>query len=345
MQGLASVSKALGRYEEAEKLYFKIWEITRRTLGKQHPTTLKTGCDLAGVYKAQDRYEEAEKLYAEILRIRRRTPGREHPATLSSMYNLASVYRAQDRYEEAEELYSEALEMYRRTLGREHPATLKSMHNLAKTHCARGQYDKAEQLYAEALEVRSQTLGEEDPDTLRSTNSLAWFLASCPELARRDPDRALRLMTRATELAPQEGNYWNTLGVAQYRSGNWQAAIEALQKSIELRSGGSGFDYFFQAMAHWQLGEKKAARTWYDRATQWMDNNKPNDEELKRFRAEATELLGMEAASPDKANSEAKKPEVESAVDDAEGPKDTPENQRNGAAPEAKSSDGVRFMK
>jgi hypothetical protein len=46
-------------------------------------------------------------------------------------------------------------------------------------------------------------------------------------------------------------------------------------------------------MAHWQLGEKDQARRWYDKAVQWMDQNKPKDEELRRFRAEAEELLGL----------------------------------------------------
>jgi len=50
---------------------------------------------------------------------------------------------------------------------------------------------------------------------------------------------------------------------------------------------------FVLAMAHWQLGHKKEARQWYDKAVQWMDMNKPQDEELRRFRAEAALLLGI----------------------------------------------------
>ena len=55
-------------------------------------------------------------------------------------------------------------------------------------------------------------------------------------------------------------------------------------------------------MAHWQLGEKEAARKWYDQAVAWMDKNQPNNEELRRFRAEAAELLGVavELAPPPK---------------------------------------------
>ena len=36
-------------------------------------------------------------------------------------------------------------------------------------------------------------------------------------------------------------------------------------------------DWFFLAMARWQLGEKDKAREWYDRAVQWMDKNQPNE--------------------------------------------------------------------
>ncbi len=48
-----------------------------------------------------------------------------------------------------------------------------------------------------------------------------------------------------------------------------------------------------KVQAHWQLGEKEKAREWYDKAVQWMDNNQPANDELRRFRSEAAELLGI----------------------------------------------------
>jgi hypothetical protein len=50
-------------------------------------------------------------------------------------------------------------------------------------------------------------------------------------------------------------------------------------------------------MAHWQLGDKEKARTRFDQAVQWMEKNQPNNEELRRFRAEAAELLNIEKGS------------------------------------------------
>jgi hypothetical protein len=62
---------------------------------------------------------------------------------------------------------------------------------------------------------------------------------------------------------------------------------------MELRSGGDSSDWFFLAMAHWQLGNKEQARQWYEQACKWMDKNKPADEELKGFRNDAATLLGI----------------------------------------------------
>jgi hypothetical protein len=77
--------------------------------------------------------------------------------------------------------------------------------------------------------------------------------------------------------------------------GNWKEAVAALEKLMKLRNGGDSFDWFFLAMARWQLGEKEKARTWFDKAVQWMDKNQPRNEELGRFRKEAAQLLGMKA--------------------------------------------------
>jgi WD40 repeat protein len=132
-------------------------------------------------------------------------------------------------------------------------------------------------------------------------NNRAWSLATDLESELRDPDEAVQLAEKAVDLAPKEGDYWNTLGVAHYRAGRWQNAIEALTESMELLNGHmESFNTLLLAMAHWQQGEKDKAREWYDRAVQWLDKNQralnqQRQEDLRRFRAEAAALLGVEA--------------------------------------------------
>jgi hypothetical protein len=81
--------------------------------------------------------------------------------------------------------------------------------------------------------------------------------------------------------------------VAYYRAGDWKAAIAELEKSMELGAGGGPADWLFLAMAQWQNGDKNQARHWYDKAVNGMDKGKSQDDELQRFRAEASALLGV----------------------------------------------------
>jgi tetratricopeptide (TPR) repeat protein len=160
-------------------------------------------------------------------------------------------------------------------------------------YAALKQYDKARADFEKYLD-----LGATDAFTL---NNVAWNLATWPDPKFRDAAQAVTLAKKAVELAPKIGSFWNTLGVARYRNGDWQAAVEALQKSNELFRGAQlSLNAFFLAMAHWQLGNKEQAWDWYDKAVAWMDKHAPDHGELRRFRAEAAELLGVKNPPPRK---------------------------------------------
>jgi serine/threonine protein kinase/Flp pilus assembly protein TadD len=168
---------------------------------------------------------------------------------------------------------------------------------LAGTHANLGDSFREQRLLDEAAAEYREAIRLE-PDDPSPHNNLAWLLATCPDLKLRDSEEALRHAKKAVELAPGSGKNWNTLGAAQYRNGDWKAAIEALMKSAQLSGEGSSFDFFFLAMAHWKLNEKERARAWYAQAVAWMDKNSSQNEELKRFRVEATALLGVAKAAP-----------------------------------------------
>src|SRR5262249_56645087 len=91
------------------------------------------------------------------------------------------------------------------------------------------------------------------PNDAALRNNMAWALDTSADARLRDPGLAVELALRAVELAPNQGTYWNTLGVAHYWAGNWGSAIEALEKSMSLRHGGDSYEWFFLAMACWQL--------------------------------------------------------------------------------------------
>src|SRR5262249_34461512 len=149
---------------------------------------------------------------------------------------------------------------------------------------ARGQDAEAEKAYRKALDL-GEKLVSDFPGDAWDRQNLAWFLANCPARQFRDPDRAVRLAKEAVELAPKGGECWRTLGAAQYRAGDWDAAMAALTRATEFRSGGDSAEWFFLAMAYWRSGDKQQGRAWYDRAVRWMDEHQPRDEKLRRCRA------------------------------------------------------------
>src|SRR5262249_1537730 len=153
-----------------------------------------------------------------------------------------------------------------------------------------GQPERALDAYRRALETRRR-LTAMAPSDAGGQNSLAWFLATCPESELRDPPQAVAAAQKAVEMAPKNGSYWGPLGTAYYRTGDWKAALSALEKAGALRDGGTGSEWFFLAMTHWQLGQKVQAHEWYKKAVQWMDTNQPCDPEQRIFRAEAGALL------------------------------------------------------
>ncbi len=127
-------------------------------------------------------------------------------------------------------------------------------------------------------------------------NSLAWSLVRRPPAQAGDAALAVRLAQKVVEWESEQFAYWNTLGVAHYRDGNWSAASDALNRSIELSKGGTAADWFFLACISHHQGKIEEARRWYDRALTNLQKNPVTDKaqaaELDEFRDETVQILG-----------------------------------------------------
>ncbi|MGE5194014.1 MAG: protein kinase domain-containing protein, partial [Deltaproteobacteria bacterium] len=120
----------------------------------------------------------------------------------------------------------------------------------------------------------------------------AWVLATSADPLARNPAKAVDLARKLVVQDDRAGHYWLLLGIAQYRSRQWQEAITALEKTEELAPAKyTGYCGFVRAVAHWQLERKDEARKWYDRAAEWTEQKAPGSSDLRRFQVEAAELL------------------------------------------------------
>jgi tetratricopeptide (TPR) repeat protein len=216
------------------------------------------------------------------------------------------------RFHEAEKTFRKTLAQAESFAAR-FPRTHRFRHLVALSHHALGlvlgelsRAQEAEVAFRKALAIWSD-LVKENPaleEEYRlwlawSYNDLADLFATCPAPTYRDPCQAVELAQKAVVLHPGYFGFWNTLGTAHYRVGDYIAAVKELEKSMTMHDGGDCYDWFFLAMAHLQLDHKPEARKFYDRATAWMEKNERKLEKSKlqaarfrRFRAEAADLLG-----------------------------------------------------
>jgi tetratricopeptide (TPR) repeat protein len=296
MNELGDSYSRLGRYAEARLLHEEALALSKARLGPDHPDTLSSMEGLAYSYTGLGRNAEALKLREQTLALMKAKFGPDHPHTLASMVSLASSYQRLGQHAEAAKLHEEALALLKVKLGTDHPYTLVSMVGLANDYAALGRDAEAVKLHEETLALLKVKLGTDHPDTLMSMNDLAWVLATASDVKLRDPPRALELAKKAA-LQTKEPDRWGTLGTARYRTGDWPGAIADLEKAIGLRAPEvpiNAAEGFFLAMAHWQRGDKDRARQWFARSVKWMDNGLTENAELKRFRAEAAALLGID---------------------------------------------------
>jgi serine/threonine protein kinase/Tfp pilus assembly protein PilF len=250
---------------------------------------------LAQVLAACARVSEAEESYRKAGSLLDRPfedspEGSSRRAELAqTLVSLANLLKETDRREEVADILRRAIHHYEK-LQADFPDNTQYQLGLV-FNCLRlirllddlGRSTEAAEPYRKSMQLESENAVV--------NNERAWFLATSAEPRWRDAARAVRLAQKAVSTQLESGNYRNTLGAAHFRAGDDKAAIAELDTAMSLRAGGDSLDWFFLAMAHWRLGDRDKARTWFDRAVQWMDKNKPNDDELRRFRKEAETML------------------------------------------------------
>lgn len=127
-----------------------------------------------------------------------------------------------------------------------------------------------------------------------------WMLAASSDPTYRDPHRAIEMANELIRNTPKVRDVWTTLGVAHYRTGAWNDAIAALEKTEAQVPGRlTAVNGLFLAMACWQIGEKDTGRAWYAKALPSVETaSQPTRRELALFQSEAAQLLHISDPEP-----------------------------------------------
>ena len=156
--------------------------------------------------------------------------------------------------------------------------------------------------------VRQQALAWVEPcwrirvraETARNANALNYASAVVVVNPRADASayrRALRQAEAACAAAPGHVEYLNTLGIAYYRVGKYQEAVDTLGRCNKLRKESFPEDLTFLAMAQHQLGQEEQAQATLDRLREVMKQPRwALDSEAQGFLREAEELLKTKPA-------------------------------------------------
>jgi serine/threonine protein kinase/tetratricopeptide (TPR) repeat protein len=226
------------------------------------------------------------------------------------MAQLADLLTARGRSQEAEALLRQALAIFddllagKGTHPADHPILKLTQVGpllclLAKIRADRGQAEEAADLYRQAMGLMA---GDKGPNSLAAEGStvireLAWYLASGPQPALRDPARAVEILEKQLERIKPVTNpsLKAALGVARYRAGDWKGAVAELQTTAKQHflcstSAWEGAVYFHLAMAYWKLGDKHEGQRCYADGLAWMNRCRPHDPEICRFRDEAAAM-------------------------------------------------------
>jgi serine/threonine protein kinase len=178
-----------------------------------------------------------------------------------------------------------------------------ALHILAEDFYQAGDVQEANAYFSRAIGIfrdasRNHPAHGEIAYALAKSLSL-WFE---PEL--RDPTIALGAARKAVEIAPHDPDSWIVLGVAYYRTGQWDVAVRAIQEAAR-REGGRGkldptIASCFLAMAQWRCGRQAEAMEAYQQAVRNMENSFAGRDIWDRaIRTEAATLLGVqESATP-----------------------------------------------
>ena len=133
---LARFHRVSRRYNRAIRLHQQALAERERTLGADHPDTLRSCTGLANSFYAAGHFDVALDLFRETLERRTKTLGPEHSDTLRSRGSLGNCYHAMGDYETAARMHRETLDLRERILGPDHPSTQASRANLAKAEQA-----------------------------------------------------------------------------------------------------------------------------------------------------------------------------------------------------------------
>ena len=235
------------KHDEAADLFSRALAIRQRTLGQDHPETLRSLYATGLILHDRGHYAQAEAQQLQVLEMRRKLYGTdEHPDVLNALQAVGNAQSAQGKYEAAARSFLKALFTALETFEPDHflcQDYRKNLHRVLAQLTKKDQLVEAAELHRE-LVARTQALwGASDPRLAEALIGYAGVLLRDEQY--EDAEKALREAERiARSSGPAEGHVLRValgnLAIAMHGKGDLKGAeaiaLEAVAMTQSLQT-------------------------------------------------------------------------------------------------------------
>ncbi len=238
---LGSVYAQTGKLDKAAEQYKRAIKID--------PDLSAAHSELGFIYTRRGAFDKAEEHCRRAIEI--------EPDSAGGHYNLGMVYARKGQHEEAAEQYRKAIEIM--------PNFAAAHHDLGVILAESNRLDEAVKHFRKVIQMQPKNLlarnrlgialGQRgnikeaidchrmtlqiNPKNLTAMNALAWLLATAPEDAFRDGQRAVEIAEKALELVGPEPpvHLLDTLAAAYAEAGRFDEAVATTERALEQLAG------------------------------------------------------------------------------------------------------------
>jgi tetratricopeptide (TPR) repeat protein len=314
---LATTYARSSRPKQAAELYREAlsWgeQLTTKTPGdlSSQQTLATVAANLGTLLDQMGQNEEGEKRLRQAVAIQEnvvaKEPGPKQRAYLANFYrDLGLGQGRRGRFKEAVEILGKAIDLwsqlhnefprlpdYAQSYGRVLLFTGRNLMYLGgRDRTALNCLSEAERLYAQLVKDFPEK-HEYRRELSWCCCDLGWLLATSFDEQVRNPIAALEPARRAIEFDSNNSKSWVILGMAYYRVGKWEDALQALNQAHARPQPAERVDLLFLAMTHAKLGNKQQAVKWYGEAQAFRQKHVPNSPLYKHLSREASQLIGI----------------------------------------------------
>lgn len=233
---------------------------------------------LGSAYRGQKRIPAAVLVYREATRIFEPLV-RQYPLVdrFFASYDAARRQQSQlaasddDGLESLELLNREFVEISRARFGDDSDEVARAMAKLAQfLFESQGKYDESISIARQTLDLRERTFGPRHSTTGEARHKLARMLVQLPGATPDDAIEALRLAEQAATTLPDDWRVFESLGIALYRCGDYEASMQAFDKANRLDDKRPTNCRYYRAMVDWLSGNVSTALQHWKKGEAWV---------------------------------------------------------------------------